>query len=161
MLATTHIQVTPPTIVPGSLRVIAGESPEIVSASGAVELILDASGSMLKREGGKRRIDTAKAAIKDLLGDTIPSGTPFAMRAFGHKEAGSCRTDLEVPLKPLDPAAVKTQVDKIEAINLAKTPIAASLTAVQDDLAAAKGERVIILITDGEETCGGNPGRRY
>lgn len=157
VLATVNIQVTPPTIMPGTLRVIATESPEIVGASGAVELILDASGSMLKREGGKRRIDTAKAAINSLLGETIPSGTPFAMRVFGHKEAGSCRTDLEIPLGPLDPSKVKAQVSAIEAINLAKTPIGASLTAVQDDLSSARGERVIILITDGEETCGGDP----
>ncbi|MGN6486860.1 MAG: vWA domain-containing protein, partial [Devosia sp.] len=37
------------------------------------------------------------------------------------------------------------------------TPIAASLRAVADDLREATGPRVVVLVTDGEETCGGDP----
>lgn len=41
--------------------------------------------------------------------------------------------------------------------NGAKTPIGASLAKVTDDLKSVNGEKLIVLITDGEETCGGDP----
>ncbi len=41
--------------------------------------------------------------------------------------------------------------------NLAKTPIAASLRMVGEDLAGVAGRKTVVLITDGEETCGGDP----
>lgn len=122
-----------------------------------MEIILDASGSMLQRQGGQRRIDIAKKTLTELTGATLPAGTPFALRVFGHKEAGSCRTDLEIPLKPLDRAAVAGVLAGIEAKNLAKTPIAASLGKILEDLKGAQGELVVVLITDGEETCEGDP----
>jgi NAD(P)-dependent dehydrogenase (short-subunit alcohol dehydrogenase family) len=45
----------------------------------------------------------------------------------------------------------------INAKNLAKTPIAASLRLVAADLAGATGQKVVVLVTDGEETCDGDP----
>ena len=36
-------------------------------------------------------------------------------------------------------------------------PIGASLELVASDLRAVQGERLVILLTDGEETCGGDP----
>ena len=45
---------------------------------------------------GRRRIDIAKETLATLLQQTIPDGTPFALRVFGNHEADSCRTDLVV-----------------------------------------------------------------
>lgn len=135
-------------------------SIEVVSAGldgYAVEIILDASGSMLQRIGGRSRIEIARDAIAGLVKDTIPPGTPVALRVFGHRQPKSCQTDLEIPLAPLDPAAVSAKVVGIEAKNLAKTPIGASLLAVEQDLAGHGGPKLVVLLTDGEETCGGNP----
>ena len=47
----------------------------------------------------------------------------------------------------------------MQAKNNARTPLGAALEKVADDLGSARGERVVILVTDGEETCGGNPAR--
>lgn len=159
ILTRVPIRVTPPTVLPGTIVVVSAQSGSILGLgpNDAIELILDASGSMLQKQGGKRRIDIAKEVLSKLAGGTIPAGTPFAMRVFGHKEKDSCRTDLEIPLRPLDPAAVASKVGAIEAMNLAKTPIAHSLELVAQDLSAVKGQRVVVLITDGEETCGGDP----
>jgi hypothetical protein len=44
-------------------------------------------------------------------------------------------------------------------MNLARTPIADSLAAVQNDLKGASGRVAIVLVTDGEETCDGDPGK--
>ena len=125
--------------------------------SGAVEVILDASGSMLQRLEGERRIEIAKAAVEHLLGDVLPAGAPFALRVFGHREADSCRTDLEIALAPLEVAMARSKVRGVEAKNRAKTPIGASLLAAKDDLAGVEGPATVVLVTDGEETCEGDP----
>jgi len=122
-----------------------------------VEVILDASGSMLQRQGGKRRIEITKQSLASLVTKTIPARTSFVMRVFGHKESGSCRTDLEIPLQPLDPTAVTKTISGINAMNLAKTPIAVSLEMVASDLKGVTGDRIVILLTDGEEICDGDP----
>ncbi|GAB4172876.1 MAG: hypothetical protein Kow0020_07960 [Wenzhouxiangellaceae bacterium] len=131
--------------------------PDAVPLQGAVEIILDASGSMLKRMQGQRRIDVAKSAIREAVVGALPEGLPVALRVYGHREAGTCRTDLELPVAPLDKAAFLRRVEPIQAINLARTPIADSLAAVADDLSAVEGRKLVVLLTDGEETCDGDP----
>ncbi len=127
------------------------------AGTGAVELIFDASGSMLQRFEGKRRIDVAHTVLSDLVTRTLPPGAPVALRVFGDDKPGSCETRLESPLAPLDAKALAKQIAAVQPKNGAKTPIAASLNRVADDLAAAQGVRTVVLVTDGEETCGGDP----
>ena len=114
VLASRALKVTPAPSDPGFLKVVSPDS-KTFGENTAVELILDASGSMLKRQGEKRRIEIAKETILGLLNEVIPNGTGFAMRVFGHKEADSCRTDLEIPLGPLDSATAKLKVASINA----------------------------------------------
>jgi hypothetical protein len=152
-LASAAIQITPAKTEPGKVIVTlaAGSKP-----GGAIEIILDASGSMLQKLGSQRRIDIAKQTLTKLTSATIPAGTPFAFRVFG-REVDSCQTDLDVPLGPLNPAAVGQRISALVARNGAKTPIGASLDKAADDLKGATGEKLIVLVTDGEETCGGDP----
>jgi hypothetical protein len=155
-LARDDLRVTPAKEEPGLVRVIAAQG--VPTAGGAVEIILDASGSMLQHIGPKRRIDIAKSTLKNLTSKVIPAGTPFALRVFGRRP-NSCETELDIPAHPLDPTAVAQKVDALTARSKAKTPIAASLEKVADDLSSVSGERLVILVTDGEETCGGDPAR--
>lgn len=156
VLTAVPVTITPAKQEPGSLQVIAAKKPRL-GPEDAIEVVLDASGSMLQRQDGDRRIDIAKRTLNALVSDTIPDGTPFALRVFGHKEADTCRTDLEIPLAPLSRAAATARVDGVTAMNLAKTPIADSLRQTRSDLSTVTGERIIVLITDGEETCEGDP----
>ena len=142
---------------PGRLTVVSGKRAVIGGA--AVELILDASGSMLQRLEGKRRIEIAKEVLIEAVSKHIPAGTPVALRVFGHKEVDACRTDLEIPLSPLSAAAAAKVIEGIEAMNLARTPIADSLAAVVGDLKGTQGRAAIVLVTDGEETCDGDPAK--
>jgi hypothetical protein len=142
---------------PATVVVGAGEAGLDAAARGAVEIILDASGSMLKRMAGTRRIDVAKNAIRRTVEESLPDGLPLALRVYGHREAGSCRTDLEIPPEPLDKASFLARVASIQAVNLAKTPIADSLSAVASDLSGIEGRKLVVLLTDGEETCDGDP----
>ena len=151
-LARAPVRITPAATAPGFVAVTVAPG---AAAGNAVEIILDASGSMLQRIGPKRRIEIARDSLVRLTTTAIPAGTPFALRVFG-REVDSCQTDLDIPLGPLDRAAVAARIAKLEAKDGAKTPIGASLDKVAEDLRAARGEKLVILLTDGEETCGGD-----
>jgi len=163
ILARQAVTVTPRN-APGRLKVVDGSGVS-GAASGAADtgagagvvVVLDASGSMLQRLDGERRIDIAKASLRQLIQQGLPGNTRFGLRVFGHKEADSCRTDLEIPLGPLNRSEAAAKVAGINAMNLAKTPIAATLAKAGEDLAGQPGPNLIILLTDGEETCDGDP----
>ena len=157
VLARAPLTVTPATQEPGSIRVTAAGGGAS-AAPGSVEVILDVSGSMLQKLGSERRIDIAKRTLVTLTSDSIPAGTPFALRLLG-RGADSCQSELEIPFGPLDRTAAAAKIAALEAKSNAKTPIGAALEKIATDLATAKGERLVILVTDGEETCGGNPAR--
>jgi hypothetical protein len=154
MLASAPIRVTPDTTA-GRLRVIAADNAP-PSGFNAVELVVDASGSMLARLNGERRIDLAKRALDQML-TAIPPGTQLALRVFGAQEANACRTDLELALAPLNVSAAAARISEVEPKNLAKTPIGESLLKVKGDLAGHTGSALVVLMTDGEETCNGDP----
>jgi hypothetical protein len=122
----------------------------------AVQVILDASGSMQRLLDGRPRYQIANEVLTELVTSALPPGVPFALRVFGNREANSCRSDLEVPLAPLDPAAVSAVIASIVPQPFAGTPLAASLRHVADDLRGVDGPKTVILITDGEESCGGD-----
>lgn len=141
---------------PGTLRVVAAAAETPLTEGATVAVVFDASGSMLQRIGGERRIDIAKRAVDTLVRDVLPASVGFSLRVFGHKEADSCRTDLEIPAAPLNRAAAAAKIASIEAMNLAKTPIGESLRLTAADLRGRPTPHLIILVTDGEETCGGD-----
>lgn len=165
MLDSQPVTVTPRPI-PGSLRVVDGSNRTAADSSnastlagGSVVVILDASGSMLQKLGQSRRIDIAKQALEQLVTKDLPTEVQFSLRVFGHKEKDSCRTDVEIPFAPLNRAQAAAKVASITAMNLARTPIAATLSLAAADLAAQPGPHLIILLTDGEETCDGDPAK--
>jgi len=126
----------------------------------AVEIILDTSGSMRKKIGGRRRIDIARESLEDLVGETLDEGVPVAVRTFGGKgknPKAACRTQLSLPLQPLDRRTLLDFTRKLESRKKTKTPIAAAIKAVAKDLASVAGTRSVVLVTDGAETCNGDP----
>jgi hypothetical protein len=147
----------PPSRDPGTIAVRSapGARSAMIGAAVGVEIILDTSGSMLERTGRRRRIDVARAALGDLVTERLPAGTPVALRVFGDRD-DPCGTHLAVPLGPLDPRAMVDLVDDLAIDRRTSTPIAASISSVPDDLAGTTGSRVLVLITDGDETCDGD-----
>lgn len=128
------------------------------ATTGAVELILDTSGSMLQAlPDGTTKVAAAKAVVTSLVTTTLQPGQPVALRVFG-TQPGSCETNLAVPLQPLDPPTVAGLVNGVQVVNEVRTPIAASLLLVPQDLQGVSGPKVVVLVTDGEEDCGGDPG---
>lgn len=130
----------------------------LVSQLPTVELILDASWSMVDLLGGVPRIDIARDTMNGIVNNVIPNGSPVAMRAYGNIEGNlACRTDLMVPLAPLDREAMSAAIANVEPQFNANTAIAASLDQVPNDMADAEGKVIVVLLTDGQETCNGDP----
>jgi Mg-chelatase subunit ChlD len=139
---------------PGSISVALGRS-SLKETNKALYVILDASGSMLARIEGKSRIDIAKSTLKNIVSSSIGEQNHFALRTFGLK-SNECHHELTVPLRKLNITRAEAAIEGIRAINLAKTPIADSLVAAAEDLKGFDSEKLIILLTDGEETCDGD-----
>ncbi|HEX3756437.1 MAG TPA: VWA domain-containing protein [Rhizomicrobium sp.] len=158
-LTATVSTTPPPPPPPGTLAVSiaqASAKTAVPRMRGAVALLLDASGSMLQSIKGKKKIDIARNELDHLVRDILPDGTPTTLRVYGQGGSGSCRSDLMMPLAPLDRPKAEAIVAKVKSTDGAKTSTAASLHAVISDLAEAKGAKRIVLVTDGEENCGGN-----
>jgi hypothetical protein len=160
--ATTFAKPPPPSNEPGGLRVVGtnnGDPGKVpVGANVAIEIILDTSGSMLDKLEGRRRIDIAQSVLTHLVQDKLPAGVPLALRVFGDTPS-SCDTRLAVPLQPLDPTEVTAQIQGLHILASVNTPIGAALKQVASDLAGVSGPKIVVLVTDGEENCGGNPGK--
>ena len=131
--------------------------------SGALNIafIFDASGSMMAGMEGRTRLAVAQDALAD-LSSNLPPNANTSLWVYGHRlpqddPAASCQ-DIEqvIPLGPSDPARFQTAVRGIQAIGY--TPITDSLQLAAQTLVDRPDERnTIVLISDGEETCGGSP----
>lgn len=125
---------------------------------GALQLVLDSSGSMADADpAGGSKIAAAQAALGGVV-DTLPEGVELGVRAYGgryeDKDRGCTDTRLVLPMGALDRAAARTAFADLEPVGY--TPIAASLQAAAADF-DNDGPRRILLVSDGEETCGGDP----
>lgn len=126
-----------------------------------VLFVLDASGSMKQQLSGRSQIDLARESLVAAMSE-IPAGTPTAVRVYSHRvsqsdKAKSCLdTELLIPFGDANPSAARTTLAAINAVGY--TPIAYSLEqAAKDFPVGEETKRVIILLSDGEETCGGDP----
>ncbi|MDQ7842432.1 MAG: VWA domain-containing protein [Armatimonadota bacterium] len=145
---------------PGTLAVTAsGERIASVSAPSAIELILDASGSMKRPIGGRPMMDVAKEVMAQII-TQLPDDAQVALRFYGHRirqgRRGDCQdSELVVPFGRIDKARLLARVRSVRA--LGTTPIAYTLRQVGRDFGGAPGEKLVVLVTDGKEECGGSP----
>ncbi len=128
----------------------------LVDPSIAIEIILDTSSSMRAKLGRSTRIDAAKAVLTRLVREELPPGIPVALRWF-RQEPRSCATELVVPLGPLDPEAMAATIEGIRLRRSIGTPLAAAIEAVAGDLASVTGPRIVVVVSDGRESCKGDP----
>ena len=112
--------------------------------------ILDSSSSMGEVIDGEVKLDIAKDVILDLLGD-LPTGAAVGVRTFG----GYCSTNLLSPIAPIEEAPLRTEILKMTPRGA--TPIALALEEARADLTPVAGPKLILLVSDGIETCKGDP----
>ena len=130
-------------------------------AGRTIALVMDASGSMNARlPNGETRIEVAKRAIKGVAA-LVPPEARLSLRLYGAQSPSSRKncedTNLVVPSGPASAtgSAIAASVDAVRAQGY--TPIAYSLGQAANDFPADAKERVVVLISDGKETCQGDP----
>ncbi|MBE2213036.1 MAG: VWA domain-containing protein [Opitutaceae bacterium] len=130
-------------------------SPAASAGSGATIIVLDASGSMRGRIGGETKMEIAKRSVRELV-DALPAGTPLGLVVYSHRKGGDCK-DIELVIAPgpLDKAAFTQAVLAIEPRGL--TPLTDAVAFAAEALDYKKKKASVILVSDGEETCGKKP----
>jgi len=124
-------------------------------ATSKAVIIFDASGSMWGQIAGKAKISIAKNALKDVVinwNDSVELG----VMAYGHRHKGDCN-DIEMisSISKVDRSAI---ISKVRAISpKGKTPISRALKKASEKLKYTEDKATIILISDGKETCDGDP----
>lgn len=123
--------------------------------------LLDGSGSMMAKWEGQHRIDVARDILSDLI-DSLSDvkHLELGLRVYGHQFHRRFRncTDskLEVGFSPRNHETIKQKLASLEPQGT--TPIAYSLEQATKDFPEDKNSRnVIIMITDGIESCNGDP----
>jgi hypothetical protein len=127
----------------------------------SVLLILDASGSMnAKLPNGETRIAVAQRAVKGVA-SFIPGEAQLSLRLYGSqspRENKDCEdTKVAVPFAPASASGAPITAAVDGATAQGYTPIAYSLDQAAGDFPADAKERVIVLVSDGKETCKGDP----
>lgn len=130
----------------------------VPGASPKVELVLDVSGSMKATDiDGQSRMAAAKQAFDDVL-DSTPSDVLLGIRTLGADYPGNdrrtgCKDTRQLyPVGTLNREQAKAAVATLQPTGW--TPIGPALLGAAGDLKGGDGTRRIVLITDGEDTCG-------
>jgi Ca-activated chloride channel family protein len=125
-------------------------------------LILDASGSMNETDAPGPRIDAAKTAAQALV-DGLPEDATLGLTTYG---TGTGSTDAEqaagcadvitlIPLSRLDRDPLRSAISGLRASGY--TPISLALRTAVAQLPADDSAQAIVLVSDGEDTCGAPP----
>jgi Ca-activated chloride channel family protein len=135
---------------------------QVIPEKTRVLFVLDGSGSMEAMWGStESRMDVAKRILTRLVDSLrVNPDLELALRVYGHRftrEANNCNdSKLEVPFALKNHTAIINKIKEIKPRGV--TPISNSLLQSASDFPAGKGYRnILILITDGIESCGADP----
>ncbi len=124
----------------------------------AVEIVVDASRSMWGQIDGKPKMAVAKEILLDASA-WLPDDMNLALRAYGNaspSDNNNCTDSaLLVPFGAESRAPIREAISELRP--LGQTPIAYALNQAAGDFAALESERALVLVTDGIESCGGDP----
>ncbi len=117
-------------------------------------IILDKSGSMEEATStGGTRLELAQDVLRQYITD-MPDDSVLGLRTYGIDD--SCiETELNYPIGPLNRPALISAIDALTPKGY--TPIADTLTYIPSDMQGISGVKEVLLVTDGQETCGGDP----
>lgn len=124
-------------------------------AANKVIIILDASGSMWAQIDGKPKLEIARESLRTVL-QSVPADDEIGFMAYGHRTKGSCDDiELVVPPQAGSASAISAAADSMKF--LGKTPLTAAVKQAAEALRYTEDKATVVLITDGLETCGGDP----
>ncbi len=124
----------------------------------AVEIVVDASRSMWGRMGGEPKMVVAKEILED-VSYWFPEDLDLALRAYGSTSASvnnNCAdSTLLVPFGERNREPIRRAIARLQP--LGQTPIAYALNQAAHDFGSLRDDRALVLVTDGIESCGGDP----
>lgn len=143
-----------------SVNAPAGNAP--AGNAPAVMLVMDTSDSMNEDGGSGKstKMDGARQALIDFV-RAIPASTRVGLRVYPgsgtHTDPAGCSVgDPTVPLSSFNLSTVDATIRGLSASG--NTPTAPALLQAANDLKAANfTEATIVLVSDGESNCGGDP----
>ena len=149
---------------PGNIQTVSdGATPRPVAVDRLV-IAIDASGSMAASAGSETKMAAARRAAVAFL-RRVPASTRVGLVAFGHRgtnrpagKAASCGgVETIYPLGGADPAAIEAALNGVRPTGW--TPLAAAIAQAGMSFApsATPGAQVVYIVSDGLETCGGDP----
>jgi Ca-activated chloride channel family protein len=122
-----------------------------------IEVIVDSSGSMGQiLVKNKTKMYYLKKLMKEFFQARWKEKNLIGLRVYSGKTPNKC-TDISmvVPFGDTNISQMTTEVQRL--IPLGMTPLHKSLKFAFDDLIDFKGEKRVVVVTDGQDTCGGDP----
>jgi hypothetical protein len=140
----------------GALRIVKQQGDKAPARN--LTIVLDVSGSMNEKLGGTTRWKTALAMLEEVVA-ALPEDLNVGLRVYGHRHGSkspqTCKdTELVVPVDKLDRERIVKAANRLKPRG--ETPLIHSILQAVNDLKTAGGGSVV-LITDGEESCKGDP----
>lgn len=143
-----------------ALEVAATKSgrPVVSLSDRSVEIVVDASRSMWGRMHGQPKMVVAKDILQD-VSYWFPEDLDLALRAYGStspSDSNNCGDSmLLVPFGDENREPIRRAIAGLRP--LGQTPIAYALNQASRDFGAMEADRAVVLVTDGIESCGGDP----
>ena len=126
----------------------------------SVEIVVDASRSMWGRMGNEPKMVVAKEILED-VSYWFPEDLDLALRAYGSRSSSDDKdcadSTLLVPFGDQNREPIRQAIAGLRP--LGQTPIAFALNQSARDFGMRATDRAVVLVTDGIESCGGDPVR--
>lgn len=112
-----------------------------------------------KLPDGTTKMDVARKVVTDFI-RRIRNGRNLTFIVYGLNPRCKCEdVDVLLPLTEVtDQVKEKLAADIANIVPLGHTPLAKSMEMAGDELAKGKGLCMLVVVTDGMESCKGNPG---
>ena len=134
------------------------------AAMNRVMIVIDASGSMAGRVAGQTKMSAAKASARTFVAE-LPRNVEVGLIAFGHRgdnsqkgKARSCAAvETVYPLGKSNADQTSRALGRFDATGW--TPLADAIRTAGRSFRPSDvpGAQVVYVVSDGEETCGGDP----
>jgi len=123
----------------------------------SVQIVVDASRSMWGQIDGVSKMQIAKETLED-VSYWLPADIDLSLRAYGSisaSESNNCAdSSLLVPFGEMNRDHIRRAIAGLKPTG--QTPIAYALNQAGRDFGTSQSDRIIVLVSDGIESCGGD-----